>query len=93
MERKIGKSGVPWKDDLGREILNRDPGPGTLRQQLKERGTPEEKEWIRRIEAQESAIRERRRQERIQAGQHQQSDFEKSEIIPDFNKHDLKKDW
>ena len=63
MEKKLVRSAVPWKDEFGRELLNRDPGPGTLRNQLKRWGTPEEKEQIRRLEEMEWALRERKRQE------------------------------
>ena len=91
-QQKLVRSAVPWKDENGRELLNRDPGPGTLRQQLKRWGTPEEKEIIRRLEAAESAELERKRQEQILSGEHQPV-WDRQEIVPDFNKHDLKKEW
>ena len=93
MERKLGQSAVPWKDEFGRELMDRNPGPGTLRQQLKRWGTPEEQEKIRRIEVTEHAVRERKRQESILNGEHQPADYDKIELVPAFSKHDLKKEW
>jgi hypothetical protein len=91
--KKMGLSAVPWKDEFGRELIDRNPGPGTLRQQLKKWGTPEEKEVIRRIEVTEHAVKERKRQEAILNGEHDQSGYEKIELVPAFSKHDLKKEW
>ena len=91
--KKMGKSAVPWKDENGKELIDRNPGPGTLRQQLKKWGTPEEKEHIRRLEAVEHAIRERKRQEQFLNGEHEIPNFDRVDLVPDFSKHDLKKDW
>lgn len=65
--------------DRGNDLL-------TLRQQLKKWGTAEEKKAIAELERREEIAREKKKQ-------HRGDEPEKLTIVPDFSKHDVKRDW
>jgi hypothetical protein len=73
------------RDEFAREFDRRDETL-SLRDQLKKWGTPEEKRLIAEIEKKEEAAREKKRQLRG-------DDPEKREIVPNFSKHDVKREW
>jgi hypothetical protein len=72
------------RDEFSREF-NRTNEAVTLREQLKKWGTPEEKRMIAEIERREAEAKEKKRMLK--------GDEDRIEIIPQFSKHDLKKDW
>ena len=73
------------RDEFSRDF-DRGNDALTLRQQLKKWGTPEEKRAIAELERREEVAKEKKRQ-------HQGDDPEKRNIVPDFSKHDVKRDW
>lgn len=73
------------RDDFSRDFDRRDETL-SLREQLKRWGTPEEKKMIAEIERKEEEAREKKRR-------YHGDDPEKINIVPNFSKHDLKKDY
>jgi hypothetical protein len=73
------------RDEFSREFDRRDDTL-SLRDQLKKWGTPEEKKMIAEIERKEALAAEKKRQLRG-------DDPEKRDIVPNFSKHDVKRDW
>lgn len=72
------------RDEFSRDF-DRHSDAVSLREQLKKWGTPEEKKMIAEIERKEAVERENKRSLR--------GDVDKKEIIPNFSKHDVKRDW
>jgi uncharacterized protein YtpQ (UPF0354 family) len=73
------------RDEFSREFDRRDETL-SLREQLKKWGTAEEKKWVAEFERREEAAAEKKRKLRG-------DDPEKLEIVPNFSKHDVKRDW
>jgi hypothetical protein len=73
------------RDEFAREFDRRDETP-SLRDQLKKWGTAEEKKWVAEIERREAEAAEKKRKLKG-------DDPEKREIVPNFSKHDVKRDW
>ena len=73
------------RDEFSRDF-DRGNDELSLRQQLKKWGTPEEKKWVAEFERREEIAKEKKRQ-------YQGDDPEKRKIVPDFSKHDVKRDW
>ena len=73
------------KDEFAREF-DRTDHTLSLRDQLKKWGTAEEKLWIAKLEQRESDSTERKKMHGIETQ-------EKYNIVPNFSKHDVKRDW
>ena len=73
------------KDEFAREF-DRTDHTLSLRDQLKKWGTAEEKLWIAKLEQRESDSAERKKMHGIETQ-------EKYNIVPNFSKHDVKRDW
>ena len=73
------------KDEFAREF-DRTDQTLSLRDQLKKWGTAEEKRWIAKLEQKELDSRERTKARGIETQ-------EKYSIVPNFSKHDVKRDW
>jgi hypothetical protein len=74
------------RDEFSREF-NRNNNEGiSLRDQLKKWGTTEEKKLIAEMESKEEAARIKKRKLKG-------DDPEKVEIVPNFSKHDIKREW
>jgi hypothetical protein len=73
------------KDEFAREF-DRTDHTLSLRDQLKKWGTAEEKLWIAKLEKRESDSAERKKMQGIETQ-------EKYNIVPNFSKHDVKRDW
>ena len=73
------------KDEFAREF-DRTDQTLSLRDQLKKWGTAEEKRWIAKLEQGELDSRERTKARGIETQ-------EKYSIVPNFSKHDVKRDW
>ena len=73
------------REEFSRDFDRRDDTL-SLREQLKKWGTAEEKKAIAELERKEAAAKEKKRQ-------YQGDDPEKRNIVPDFSKHDVKRDW
>jgi hypothetical protein len=73
------------REEFSRDFDRRDDTL-SLREQLKRWGTPEEKKAIAELERKEAAAKEKKRQ-------YKGDDPEKINIVPDFSKHDVKRDW
>lgn len=72
------------REEFSREF-DRNSDTVSLRDQLKKWGTPEEKKMIAELERKEAAEKEKKRMLK--------GDIDKVEIIPNFSKHDVKRDW
>lgn len=73
------------RDEFSREF-DRGNNVLSLRDQLKKWGTPEEKKMVAELERREAEAKEKKR--------HYEGDEpEKYDIVPDYLKHDLKRDW
>lgn len=73
------------RDEFSREFDRRDETL-SLRDQLKKWGTAEEKKWVAEAERREEIAAEKRRQLKG-------DDPDKLTIVPDFSKHDVKREW
>lgn len=74
------------RDDFAKEFNRSNSEELSLRDQLKKWGTPEEKKLIAELERREEAAAEKRRQTKG-------DEPEKLTIVPNFSKHDVKRDW
>ena len=73
------------KDNFAREF-DRTDQTLSLRDQLKKWGTAEEKMWVAKAEQRELELAERKKLRGIETQ-------EKHNIVPNFSKHDVKRDW
>ena len=73
------------RDEFSRDF-DRNSEPVSLRDQLKMWGTPEEKKMIAELEQKERDAKEKKRAVRG-------DDPEKMTIVPNFSKHDVKREW
>lgn len=71
------------RDEFSRDF-DRENNPLSLRDQLKKWGTPEEKKMIADLERTEEDTNRRK---------NQGDKPSRYNIVPDFSKHDIKKEW
>lgn len=71
------------RDEFSRDFDRGNPTL-SLRDQLKKWGTPEEKKMIAALERNEEDARRRKKQD---------GEPRRYNIVPDFSKHDIKKEW